>query len=68
MAVEVPPTKPATQSPGSPSSSSSQRWQTASSLDTTGELTYMAAFWSQASISHLAASAGGRAPPLTKPK
>ena len=68
LAIVAPVVNPTPALPGSPSASSTQRSVTASTAAAAGELTRLNAFWSQALTSQSAASAAGRAPPVTKPK
>ena len=64
----APVTKPPPVPVGRPSTSATQRSATASSRAAAGDITARAAFWSQAAISHAAATAAGSAPPVTNPK
>jgi len=68
VALEVPLTKPATVSAGSPNSSFNHSSHVVSSRDRMGDITYNAAFRPHSSDSYLAAKAAGIAPPFTKPK
>src|SRR5581483_2717179 len=67
-AICVPVTNAKDRARGRSSSSTSQRPATSSTTDAAGPPTYRPAFWSQADVSQSAASAAGRAPPMTKPK
>ena len=68
FAIVAPVVKPTAAVAGRPSASSTQRSATASIAAAAGELTRLKAFWSHAEVSQSAASAAGRAPPVTKPK